>query len=174
MGKYLIVDGYNIINAWQDLKSMAKDNLEFSRQSLIETLSECKKVLWEEIIVVFDAYHQKDSKGSKEKIDGIVVIYTKEGVTADRVIESLVYDLDKENKVEVATSDWQEQRIVLGKGAIRLSARELLNHIEHYKKNLRKDFLEKEKLKKNKNTLGNTVNCDILEKLEKLRKRKEG
>ncbi len=172
MGKCLIVDGYNIINAWQELKSLAQDDLEFGREALIEKLSDCKGILWEDIIVVFDAYYNKNSKGSKEKVDGVWVIYTKEKETADKVIEAMVYDFTSEEKLEVATSDWLEQRLVMGKGALRLSARELVNRIKQHKHELRKDYINKVEYKNQRCSLVNNVDDNIFQKLENLRKRK--
>lgn len=164
------MDGYNIINAWQNLKDMAEENLEFAREALTQTLAECKGVLWEEIVLVFDAYHKK-SKGSKLCVDGIWIIYTKEGETADEVIESLVYKLVADEEVEVATSDWQEQRVVMGKGALRLPAKELEERIIQFKAELRRDYLNKNNYKSNKTSLGNFMNEKTFKELERFRKK---
>ncbi len=167
MTDYLIVDGYNIINAWPHLKKTSKESLEFSRLELIDNLAEFQGVLWKKIILVFDAHLNKGSKRHAEQVDDIMVIYTGEGETADSLIEGLVYELVEEGSVEVATSDWQEQRVIMGKGAIRLSARDLKNIITETKEKMRKNFIEKND--SGKNTLGNLLDGQIRKKLDNLR-----
>ncbi|ACB83774.1 NYN domain-containing protein [Natranaerobius thermophilus] len=170
MTDYLIVDGYNIINAWDHLKKSAEENLEISRIELIDELSEYKGILWGKIVVVFDAHSAKQKNRHTEQINGILVIYTKEGETADSLIEALVYDLVDKGNVDVATSDWQEQRVIMGKGAVRLSARDLKKLIRETKEKIRKNFIEKEEGKRN--TLDNLLDQQVKEKLNILRHKK--
>ncbi len=128
--EYLLVDGYNIIFAWDALKEAAKQNLETARQMLVDILCNFRGVRPYEIIVVFDAYKVHRNPGSVEKADNIHVVYTKEAETADNYIEKATYDLGKRYRVRVATSDALEQVIILGHGALRVSAKEFLREVE--------------------------------------------
>ncbi len=122
--EYLLVDGYNIIHAWDELSELAREDLDASRVRLMDLL--CSYQGWRRchVILVFDAYKVKGSPGSVEKYHNIHVVYTREAETADTYIERATYDLAKEHRVRVATSDALEQVIILGHGARRLSARE--------------------------------------------------
>ncbi|MBQ4640225.1 MAG: TetM/TetW/TetO/TetS family tetracycline resistance ribosomal protection protein [Clostridia bacterium] len=128
--EYLLVDGYNIIFAWDALKEAAKLNLETARQMLVDILCNFRGVRPYEIIVVFDAYKVHRNPGSVEKADNIHVVYTKEAETADNYIEKATYDLGRRYRVRVATSDALEQVIILGHGALRVSAKEFLREVE--------------------------------------------
>lgn len=121
-GDYLLVDGYNILFAWEDLHALAQENLEAARHRLMDIL--CNYHGWHggELILVFDAYRVKGSPGSVEEYHGIHVVYTKEAETADMYIEKTTHQLGRSNRVRVATSDGLEQLIILGHGALRLSA----------------------------------------------------
>lgn len=127
---YLLIDGYNIIFAWDDLKALAKDSLEAARNALVERLCAYKIFKEYEIILVFDAYKVKGNRGEVECINGITVVYTKESQTADAYIEKTVKELRKNYKVTVATSDGLEQIIIFGSGAYRMPARILLEDVE--------------------------------------------
>lgn len=122
---YLLVDGYNIIFAWDELKEIAKDSLESARKKLTERLSVYKVFSGYEIILVFDAYKVKGNRGEIEKDQGITIVYTKEAQTADAYIEKAVKELTKQYNVTVATSDGLEQLIIFGSGAYRLPASHL-------------------------------------------------
>ncbi|WP_158212288.1 NYN domain-containing protein [Natranaerobius trueperi] len=163
---YLIVDGYNIINAWTNLKQTAEESLEISRLELIEELAKFKNILWKQIIVVFDAHLTKEKKRHTEESSGVMVIFTQEGETADSLIEALVYELVTQGNVEVATSDWQEQRVILGKGAARLSARNLKDITNATTQRIRKRYINKDD---SKNTLGNLLDERMKEKLNSFR-----
>ena len=128
--EYLLVDGYNIIFAWDTLKEAAKLNLETARQMLLDILCNFRGVRPYEIIVVFDAYKVHRNPGSTEKVGNLHVVYTKEAETADNYIEKATYDLGKRYRVRVATSDALEQVIILGHGALRVSAKEFLREVE--------------------------------------------
>ena len=127
---YLLVDGYNIIFAWPELQPVARDNLDAARKMLLDILANYRAFRGGEIILVFDAYKVKGNPGSLEKAEGVYVAYTKEAQTADAYIERATYDLARQHRVRVATSDGPEQLIILGHGALRLSALQLRQEIE--------------------------------------------
>ena len=131
--EYLLVDGYNIIHAWDELKEMAKTNLEASRRMLMDILCNYQGFKKCVVILVFDAYRVKGNPGSVEHWNNIHVVYTKEAETADTYIERATYDLAKNHRVRVATSDNLEQMIILGHGAVRVSAKEFREEIENAK-----------------------------------------
>lgn len=138
---YLLIDGYNIIFAWEDLKEQAKESLDLARNSLINIIcnyqgfSDCK------VILVFDAYKVKGNQGEVERIHNIDVVYTKEAETADMYIEKVTHELGKKHRVRVATSDNLEQLIILGSGAIRVSADEFLKEVKETENKI-KEFLK--------------------------------
>ena len=128
--EYLLVDGYNIIFAWDELKELAQADVSAARTALMEILSNYQGFKKCVVILVFDAYKVKGNPGSVEKRDNIYVVYTKEAETADAYIEKTTYDLGKDHRVRVATSDGLEQLIILGHGALRLSARAFKAEVE--------------------------------------------
>ncbi|MBO5645854.1 MAG: NYN domain-containing protein, partial [Clostridia bacterium] len=121
--EYLLVDGYNIIFAWDDLRAIADADVSAAREALVDILANYRAFRKCEVILVFDAYKVKGNPGSVDKRNGIYVVYTKEAETADTYIERTTYDLGKNHRVRVATSDNLEQVIILGHGALRISAR---------------------------------------------------
>lgn len=128
--EYLLVDGYNIIFAWKSLKKLAEQDIAAARSILTDILSNYQAFRKCVLILVFDAYKVKGNSGSIEKQDGIYVVYTKEAQTADAYIEKATYELRHERRVRVATSDHLEQMIILGHGAVRISARIFEQEIE--------------------------------------------
>ena len=128
--EYLLVDGYNVIFSWDNLKKLSKDNIEGARNALINILCNYQGYKKCEVILVFDAYKVKGSTREVEKINNIHVVYTKEAETADMYIEKTTHTLAKNHKVRVVTSDALEQIIILGNGALRVSSREFLYEIE--------------------------------------------
>ena len=124
--KYLLVDGYNVIFAWKELKELAADNLDAARGRLIDILCNYQGYSGVELIAVFDAYKVKGGTGSNEKYNNIYVVYTKEAQTADAYIERTTHEIFKreEASISVVSSDGLVQMIVAGDGAIRISARE--------------------------------------------------
>ncbi len=128
--EYLLVDGYNIIFAWDNLREQAEENLDMARVTLQNILCNYQGFKQCEIIVVFDAYKVKNNPGEVEKYNNITVVYTKEKETADTYIEKATHKLSKNNNVRVATSDFMEQLIILGSGALRMSAQELKDEVE--------------------------------------------
>ena len=168
--KYLIVDGYNIINAWEELKEISKTDLEHSREKLINIITEYSYFTGREAIIVFDSYNVKNSREKIKKRKNVSIVYTKEHQTADSYIEMYMEKLSKYDDVKVATNDYAEQQIVLGKGATRISSREL--KIDVY--NIKSKINEKNKNSKGKiqrNYLEDRLNLDVLSKLEKIRRR---
>lgn len=127
---YLLVDGYNIIFAWDELADIAKDDLSAAREALINILGNYRGIKKCRVILVFDAYRVKGNPGSIEQRAGLHVVYTKEAETADMYIEKASYDLSREHRVKVATSDALEQVIILGHGAERMSANDLKWEVE--------------------------------------------
>lgn len=134
---YLLVDGYNIIFASDELKEYAKESLDMARSMLITKLCNYQSVRECEIIAVFDAYKVKGKHREVEKIDNINVVYTKEAETADAYIEKATHELSKNNRVHVATSDGLEQIIILGGGALRITAAQLLADIKKAEEEIR-------------------------------------
>lgn len=129
--EYLLVDGYNIIFAWDDLKALAAESLEAARQSLADVLSNYQGYRKCGVILVFDAYKVKGNPGSVEKYKNIHIVYTKEAETADAYIEKATYDMRKQYRVRVATSDGMEQLIILGHGATRIPANIFLSEVQN-------------------------------------------
>ena len=127
--EYLLVDGYNIIFAWEELKGLAREDLDSARARLIQLLCNYQGYRRCELILVFDAYKVTGNPGTVERHHGISVVYTKEAETADMYIEKVTHHLAKEHRVRVATSDGLEQIIILGHGAVRVSARQFREEV---------------------------------------------
>lgn len=128
--EYLLVDGYNIIFAWEQLKELAKVNIDAAREALIEIMSNYQGWKKCHVIVVFDAYRVKGGERHFEKHDNVDVVYTAEAETADMYIEKTAHRKAKDFLVRVATSDRLEQMIVVGGGAFKISADEFRLEIE--------------------------------------------
>ncbi len=120
--EFVLVDGYNIIFAWEDLKKLAAQSLDAARERLVERLRNYQGFRQCAVILVFDAYKVKNNPGKVDHLGGVSVVYTKEAETADMYIERATYDLSKRHHVRVATSDGMEQMIILGNGALRVPA----------------------------------------------------
>lgn len=135
--EYLLVDGYNIIFAWDELKKLAEENLDLARSTLINRLCNYRGFKRCELILVFDAYKVRGYVREVEEICGISVVYTKESETADTYIEKVSHELSRDHRVRVATSDGAEQIIILGNGAFRVSADELHREVEAVEKAIR-------------------------------------
>ena len=135
--EYLLVDGYNIIFAWEELAELAKSDLDAARHRLIQILCNYQGYRRCELILVFDAYKVKGNPGSIERQHGIHVVYTKEAETADMYIEKVTHTLAKEHRVRVATSDGLEQIIILGHGAVRVPARQFREEVEQVERAIR-------------------------------------
>ena len=140
--EYLLVDGYNIIFAWESLKELAQTNLDGARGKLMDIMSNYQAYRRMHLILVFDAYKVKGNPGSTMRYHNIDVVYTKEAETADQYIEKVSHDISKKYRVRVATSDGLEQLIIMGAGATRVSAREFEREVMEAGEELRKTYLE--------------------------------
>jgi len=136
--KYIIVDGYNIIFAWENLAKIAKDDLEAARRGLLDTLSSYAGFTKCRLVVVFDGYKQKGNPGEKSQYHNIQVVYTKEGETGDAYIEALVHEIGSNYNIRVATSDSLVQLSSLRSGVLRMSARELKEEVDTARKDMGK------------------------------------
>ena len=170
MKEYLIIDGYNIINAWPELDAIKEEDLDYARSKLIDIISEHAALTGRITTIIFDAYLVKGNIGSREMIGGIEVIYTKEGITADMAIERMTAQLPKHCKVFVATSDRLQQETIWGKGAFRISAMELYREVQmaktdHRKRNAPKLYTA--------DRLEDRLHPEVREKLEKMRLNKQ-
>lgn len=165
----LIVDGYNIINAWPELNSLKSMSYEDSRQKLIEILVNYQGFKKNRIILVFDAHQVKGGIERKERHISVEVIFTREGETADMYIERIAGELSGEGYTFVATSDWIEQSISFQRGAFRISALELYRDVKE-------TLFRNMEVVKNDNlgfgSLHYNLPADIKEKLEKWRRGK--
>ncbi|WP_418791403.1 NYN domain-containing protein [Phosphitispora sp. TUW77] len=168
MTEYLLVDGYNIIHSWPSLKDMIVKDLDHARVRFLDIMSDYQASSGVKVMVVFDAHHVKKGTGSREIVNGVEVVYTAEGETADMVIEKFAGQVGEGNRITVATSDWAQQRMVFGKGAVRLSARELEEEIKALRK-LNHPYLELPGVRRD---LGGRLDDKVKEYLERLRRQK--
>lgn len=140
--EYLLVDGYNIIFAWEELKELSKINIQAARDKLMDILSNYQGFKKQTLILVFDAYKVEGHPGEVQKYHNIYVVYTKEAETADQYIEKTVHKIGRTHQVTVATSDGLEQIIIMGQGARRLSAKGLKEEIEQANIEIRETYLD--------------------------------
>ena len=147
--EYLLVDGYNIIYAWEDLKELADANLHAAQTKLMDILSNYQGFKKCTLILVFDAYKIEGHAEEVITYHNIHVVYTKEAETADQYIEKTVHKIGRENQVTVATSDGLEQIIIMGQGAHRMSARGLRDEIKATENQIRQQCHEKRQSSKN-------------------------
>ena len=141
--EYLLVDGYNIIFAWDDLAAIAKEDMDLARSRLVNLMCNYRGLHRCEIILVFDAYRIKGNTGSVETVNNISVVYTKEAETADSYIERTTHELSKNYRVQVATSDRMEQLIIIGNGAMRISADAFRKEVDRTEAAMRELMAEK-------------------------------
>ena len=135
--EYLLVDGYNIIFAWDELNALSKESLDAARHKLMDILCNYQGYQKCVLILVFDAYRVPGSPGSIEQYHNIHVVYTKEAETADMFIERVTHEIGRNRRVRVATSDGMEQIIILGHGALRVSARMFHEEVQNVEKQIR-------------------------------------
>ena len=138
--QYLIVDGYNIIFAWDDLAAMAKDDLEAARRHLCDRLSSFAGYRKWRVVLVFDGWKVKGNLGEKSQYHNIQVVYTRENETGDAYIEALVHEIGSNYNVRVATSDGLVQLSSIRSGVLRMSARELRAELEEASREMRQHF----------------------------------
>ena len=165
--EYLLVDGYNIIFAWEELKELAKSDLKSARDKLMDVLCNYQGYKKCTLILVFDAYKVEGGPGSVMQYHNIHVVYTKEAETADQYIEKTVRRIGRNHHVTVATSDAMEQVIILGQGAVRMSAPGLKEEVELALQELRKEHLEKRQ--HDRNYLFDYLTKEDAKRLEKVR-----
>ncbi len=138
--KYIIVDGYNVIFAWEDLAQQARTDLDAARRQLCDALSSYAGFTKCHLVVVFDGYKQKGNPGEKSQFHNIQVVYTKEGETADAYIEALADKIGPSYTVRVASSDALVQLGSFRSGVLRMSTRELWQEVEQAKKEMKDHF----------------------------------
>ena len=136
--EYLLVDGYNIIFAWDELNALSKESLDAARKKLADILCNYQGFKKCVVILVFDAYRVPGSPGSIEQYHNIHIVYTKEAETADMFIEHVTHEIGKDRRVRVATSDGMEQIIILGHGALRVSARMFHEEVKEVEKEIKR------------------------------------
>lgn len=161
--EYLLIDGYNIIFAWDELKKVANDSLEEARGILIDRICGYQAMRRNKVIIVFDAYKVKGGMREIERYHGVSVIYTKEAETADAYIEKTSRELIKDYKVRVATSDSLEQIIIFGNGAERIPAGEFLEEVRRAEQDMR-NLLDQ--MNKQNKTINQDTLFTLLDKLE--------
>lgn len=167
--EYLVIDGYNLINAWGDVFDVKGESLEDCRDRLPHILSNYQGYKNMKVIVVFDAHQVKGNQEKQMTFDNITVVFTKENETADNYIERFVYKNGYDNIVRVVTSDYLEQRMVLNKGGIRVTPQELKQEIMKTCKNIRNTVVNKHIAN---NDIMSRIDPELREKLEKIRRSK--
>ena len=165
--EYLLVDGYNIIFAWEDLKELAAVNIDGARERLMDILCNYQGFKKSTLILVFDAYKVKGNPGSVETYHNIHVVYTKAAETADQYIEKTVHEIGRKYRVTVATSDQLEQVIILGQGGQRMSARELLEDVIEVSHQIRETA--RQKRSSDKNYLFDHLDEETAARMERIR-----
>ncbi len=155
--KYLLVDGYNVIFAWQELRELAEKNIDGARGKLQDILCNYQAIRQMEVIVVFDAYRVEGHGTEFLDYQNIHVVYTKEAETADYYIEHFAHENSKKYDITVVTSDGLEQVIIRGAGCALMSSREFETEVENASKTLRQDYLENSKAESGKTYLGEFI-----------------
>lgn len=167
MQEYLLVDGYNVIFAWEELKELAKVSIEAARDKLMDILCNYQGYKKCVLILVFDAYKVEGYTLEIQKYHNIHVVYTKEAETADQYIEKVVHHIGRKYHVTVVTSDGVEQVITMGQGGTRISSRDFLEEIEYTKKLIEEDN-EKQRVS-DRNYLFDHADEEFVKKMEKIR-----
>ncbi|MDO4454052.1 MAG: TetM/TetW/TetO/TetS family tetracycline resistance ribosomal protection protein [Eubacteriales bacterium] len=165
--EYLLVDGYNIIFSWEELRDLAKVSIDGARTKLMDILCNYQGFKKTIVIVVFDAYKVEGNQGEVFKYHNIYVVYTKEAETADQYIEKTVHEMERKYNVTVATSDALEQVIILGQGAKRLSAQGLKEEVESVNIEIRSNYLNQQR--GSKNYLFQEASKELAEFMEEVR-----
>ena len=171
MEEFLIVDGYNIIGAWPELRELKmKGELDLAREMLVDWLNEYQAYSGKRVLLVFDA-HFVPGSGKKYKNRRITVYFTKENESADELIEKLVADLNhRKRQIYVATSDYTEQRVIFGQGALRISARELAIEKENTQKLIKNKVIEESRA--SKKTVASMLDDELFKIFESWRRNK--
>lgn len=164
---YLLVDGYNIIFSWDELRDLSEVNITSARNALMDILCNYQGFKKDTLILVFDAYKVEGNPGQVFKYHNIYVVYTKEAETADQYIEKTVHRMNRKYQVTVATSDALEQAIILGQGAQRLSAQGLKDEVEQTGREIRQ--ILDERRENDRNYLLNALPEDMVDLVEDIR-----
>jgi len=164
--EYLLVDGYNIIFAWPELKEMAEGDMDTAKTKLLDYLCNYQGIRKCEIIVVFDAYRVQGHIEEVIDYHNIHVVYTREAQTADQYIEKFTYDNKKKYDITVATSDGLQQIIVRGEGASLLSARELKIAIEETNEKIKQEHLKAQEI--NRSYLGEALDKETKQQMKEM------
>lgn len=167
MQEYLLVDGYNVIFAWEELKELAKVSIEAARDKLMDILCNYQGYKKCTLILVFDAYKVEGYALEIQKYHNIHVVYTKEAETADQYIEKVVHHIGRKYHVTVVTSDGVEQVITMGQGGTRISSRDFLEEVEYTKKLIEEDN-EKQRVS-DRNYLFDHADEEFVKKMEDIR-----
>lgn len=167
--EYLLVDGYNIIFAWEELNELAKQSVDGARGKLMDILCNYQGMKKCEVILVFDAYRVQNHKTEIMDYHNIHVVYTKEAETADQYIEKFAHQNASKYKITVATSDGLEQIIIRGQGCQLLSAREFESEVKAMENHIRTDYIESSESRNTK--LIDALNGQALEEIEKFQKK---
>lgn len=166
----LILDGYNVINAWPEL--VALKDIDHARDKLADLMAEYGAYRHYDVTIVFDALFTNFKKTCRAVNANLQIVFTDEGETADSYIEKLAYQLVKDGyEVYVVTSDWAEQTVILGAGAYRMSSRELRKAVLKTKRKIAEEYMHKPELV-SRRELGCRIKDDVARKLDELRKRK--
>ncbi|WP_392486022.1 NYN domain-containing protein [Haloimpatiens sp. FM7315] len=166
--RYVYIDGYNVINSWSELRKLKDQSFEIARAGLIDIIQEYAVYNGYKVFIVFDAHKVLGSIEKKEKIGSVIVVFTKEGETADSFIEKNVNNIGRKKDVLVVTSDSLEQQLIFQRGATRMSSLEFKVEVNNIKNKIAKRT--KEKYSKKRNWLEDFVDEETLEKLEKIRR----
>jgi predicted RNA-binding protein with PIN domain len=166
--KTIFVDGYNVIHSWPNLKKIKDFSYGSSRQELIESLQNYSGFKGYKVYIVFDAQLVKGSLQKKETQGNLIVVFTKEGETADDYIERMVNNIGRKSEVCVVTSDSLEQQLTFQRGAIRMSSIEFYHEVISTQKKIQIN-IEKNQLEK-RNRLEERIDSETLQKLEKIRR----
>jgi predicted RNA-binding protein with PIN domain len=168
--EYVLIDGYNVINAWRDIFNPREENLEDCRIKLLDIISNYQGFKKTNVIVVFDAHMVKSYQHKEERYDNIKVVFTKENITADNYIERFVYRFSSEHKIRVVTSDYLEQRLVLTGGGIRVTPKEFRDEIMVTRVEGSKKVDDKKIKARGGNSIMLRIDSELLEKLERIRR----
>lgn len=166
---FLLIDGYNLINAWNDVFQLDIESLEDCRARLYNILSNYQGFRKLNIIVVFDAHLVKGSREKEETFDNLKIVFTKENETADNYIEKFVHKLGNTHRITVVTSDYLEQTMVLSNGGIRMVPGELKSEIENARRNIKNGSRTGAKAT---NPIMSNLKPELAEKLEEMRRGK--
>lgn len=167
--RFVFVDGYNVVNSWDILKKEKSVSLESARQKLIDILDNYGAINGCKVILVFDGYKVAGNRESKYEYNkNLMVIFTKDGVTADAYIEKEVNHIGRKYEVHVVTSDSLEQQTIFQRGAVRISSIEFYNLVCKTNEDIKHN--SKKVNSSDKNVLLDNIDDDVLKKLEAMRR----